>query len=110
MLRASPPIRFDPCGGRMSRVPIDGYLKLAGAFYRAPQRLVHQRVELRYDRDQVWIRSGGGEAARYPRTYEQGVWQPPPVMRPEPAAAAPVWVPQGSVTPPELAAYAELCT
>jgi len=94
----------------VSRVPVDGYLKLAGAFYRAPQRLVHQRVELRYDRDQVWILHGGVEVARYPRSYQHGVWLPAPVMRPEPAAAAvPVWVPQVTVTPPELADYAELC-
>ena len=47
-----------------SRVPIDAYLKLGGAFYRAPTRLVHQRVELRHDRDQVWILHGGVEVAR----------------------------------------------
>lgn len=108
-LRALPPVDFDASGGRTSRVPIDAYLKLGGAFYRAPTRLVHQRVELRHDRDQVWILHGGVEVARYPRTYEQGVWLPPPVMRPEPAGAVPAWVPQVTVTPPELSDYAELC-
>jgi Mu transposase, C-terminal domain len=108
-LRALPPIGFDSSGGRTSRVPIDGYLRLAGGFYRAPARLVHQRVELRYDRDQVWIRSAGVEVARYPRTYEQGVWQPPPVMRAEPAPPPVSWTPMVTVTPPELADYAEVC-
>lgn len=54
-LRASPPVAFDAAGRRASRVPLDGYLKLAGSFYRAPEALVHQRVELRWDRDRVWI-------------------------------------------------------
>ena len=46
-LRALPPIAFDAAGRRSSRVPLDGYLKHAGSFYRAPEALVHQRVELR---------------------------------------------------------------
>jgi len=44
---------------RPVRVPLDGYLKLGGSFYRAPIGLVHQRVELRFDRDRVWIRHAG---------------------------------------------------
>ena len=53
----------------------------------------------------------GQEVARYERSYEQGVWLPPPIMRPEPPAASvpPVALPQIAVTPPELADYAELC-
>lgn len=47
-LRALPPTRFDAAGRRLSRVPLDGYLKHAGSFYRAPASLVHQRVELRF--------------------------------------------------------------
>src|SRR4051812_37627448 len=35
-LRALPPIPFDAAGRRSSRVPLDGYLKHAGGFYRAP--------------------------------------------------------------------------
>ena len=42
-------------GTARARVPIDGYLRHGRCFYRAPERLVHQRVELRFDRDQVWI-------------------------------------------------------
>jgi hypothetical protein len=91
-------------------VPIDGYLRLGRCFHRAPERLVHERVALSFDRDQVWILHRGVEVARYPRSYEQGVWLPPPVMRPEPpAAAAPLVLPRLVVTPPELADYAELC-
>lgn len=40
-LRALPPGRFEPAGERACRVPIDGYLKHAGCFYRAPPELVH---------------------------------------------------------------------
>ena len=77
-------------------------------FYRAPEQLVHERVELRFDRDQVCHR--GAEVARYRRSYEQGAWLPPPIMRPEPPAAPPALVlPRTSVAPPELADYAELC-
>ena len=54
-LRPLPPARFDWSGHRSTRVPIDGYLRHGGCFYRAPERLVHERVELRFDRDQVWI-------------------------------------------------------
>jgi transposase len=109
-LRALPPQRFDWSGYRTSRVPIDGYLRHGGCFYRAPERLVHERVELRFDRDQVWIVHRGAGVARYPRSYEQGVWLPPPIMRPEPPAAAqPVVLPRLAVAPPELADYAELC-
>jgi len=109
-LRPLPPTRFDWSGHRSVRVPIDGYLKHGRCFYRAPERLVHERVELRFDRDEVWIVHRGVEVARYGRSYEQGLWLPPPVMRPEPPAPpraaliAPV-----AVAPPELAAYAELC-
>jgi hypothetical protein len=109
VLRPLPPTAFDFAGGRPVRVPLDGYLKLGGNFYRAPLALVHQRVELRFDRDQVWVRHAGETVASYPRSYEQGCWFPPPAMRPEPPAAASVAglvVPQ--VAPPELADYAEL--
>jgi hypothetical protein len=54
-LRPLPPICFDSAGRRSTRVPLDGYLKLGGCFYRAPEPLIHQRVELRHDRDRVWI-------------------------------------------------------
>ncbi len=47
--------RFDYAGRRTSRVPLDGYLKHRASFYRAPEALVHRRVELRFDRDRVWI-------------------------------------------------------
>jgi transposase len=110
-LRPLPPARFDWAGLRTTRVPIDGYLRHGGCFYRAPERLVHERVGLRFDRDQVWIVNRGIEVARYPRSYEQGVWLPPPVMRPEPPPAVqPTRVlPPLAVPPPGLADYAELC-
>jgi transposase len=109
-LRALPPTRFDWSGQRTTRVPLDGYLRHRGCFYRAPARLAHERVELCFDRDQVWIRQRGLEVARYQRSYEQGVWLPPPIPRPEPPVAPPPLVlPQPTVTPPELADYAELC-
>jgi transposase len=109
-LRPLPPARFDWSAHRSTRVPIDGYLRHGGCFYRAPLRLVHERVELGFDRDQVWICHRGVEVARYPRSYEQGVWMPPPIMRPEPPAAPPPLVLEPlQVVPPELADYAELC-
>jgi transposase len=110
-LRPLPPARFDPSGYRSVRVPIDGYSKHGRCFYRAPERLVHERVELRFDRDQVWIVHRGAEVARYGRSYEQGIWLPPPLLRPEPPPAAkPALILSGAATaPPELADYAELC-
>jgi transposase len=108
-LRSLSPLRFDWSGPRPARVPIDGYLRHGGCFYRAPERLVHERVELRFDRDQVWIVHRGAEVARYPRSYEQGVWLPPPVLRPEPPAVPPPVLPRLTFAPPELADYAELC-
>jgi transposase len=110
-LRPLPPGRFDSSGHRTTRVPLDGYLRHGGCFYRAPTRLVHERVELCFDRDQVWIVHRGVEVARYARSYEQGIWLPPPLIRPEPAivAPAPVALPRVTVPPPELADYAELC-
>lgn len=108
-LRPLSPLRFDWSGHRTTRVPVDGYLRHGGCFYRAPERLVHERVELRFERDQVWIVHRGSEVARYPRSYEQGVWLPPPVMRAEPPATPPLPLPRLTVAPPELAAYAELC-
>jgi hypothetical protein len=108
-LRPLPPASFDPAGERQSRVPLDGYLKLQGAFYRAPPELVHQRVELRFSRDEVWICHRGAEVARYPRSYEAGVWLPAPVPRPEPPPPrAPAILERLEVAPPELAPYAEL--
>jgi transposase len=110
VLRPLPPTAFDFAGARPVRVPLDGYLKLGGNFYRAPIGLVHQRVELRFDRDHVWIRHAGADVASYQRSYEQGQWFPPPQLRPEPPAPAPLarlLVP--SIAPPELADYAELC-
>ena len=109
-LRPLPPQRFAWSGHRSSRVPIDGYLRHGRCFYRAPERLVHERVELCFDRDQVWICHRGTEVARYPRSYEQGLWLPPPIMRPEPPTVPPPLVlPRLTVAPPELADYAELC-
>jgi transposase len=110
VLRALPPTPFDFAGARPVRVPLDGYLKLAGNFYRAPLTLVHQRVELRFDRDQVWVTDRGQTVASYPRGYEHGQWFPPPRMRPEPPAAAPPRAAiMTTVAPPELTDYAELC-
>jgi hypothetical protein len=110
VLRPLPPARFDWSGARSVRVPLDGYLRQGRCFYRAPERLVHERVELRFDRDQVWLCHRGAEVARYQRSYEAGVWLPPPIMRAEPPAAPPPLVlPRISVAPPELADYAELC-
>ena len=109
-LRPLPPVRFDWSGARSVRVPLDGYLRHGRCFYRAPERLVHERIELRFDRDQVWICHRGDEVARYPRSYEQGRWLPPPVPRPEPPAVpVAALLPRVAVAPPELAAYAELC-
>jgi transposase len=109
-LRPLPPARFDWSGHRSVRVPIDGYVKHGRCFYRAPERLVHERVELRFDRDQVWIVHRGVEVARYERSYEQGLWLPPPIMRPEPPAPPrPAFIAPAAIAPPELAEYAELC-
>ncbi len=109
-LRALPPIDFDAAGRRSSRVPLDGYLKLGRCFYRVPEQLIHQRVELRWDRDSVWIEHQGRRVAAYARSYEHGVWQPAPRMRPEPppiAQLVPLAVP--AITAPALEDYAELC-
>jgi transposase len=109
-LRKLPPVTFDAAGRRSSRVPLDGYLKHGGSFYRAPETLVHQRVELRFDRDEVWIEHRGEVVARYPRSYTPGTWQPAPRMRPEPPPVAPTVAITGpEVVPPALADYAELC-
>ena len=81
-LRPLPPGRFEPAGERSCRVPIDGYLKHAGCFYRAPTELVHQRVELRFSRDEVWIVHRGAEVARYARSWEPGRWLPAPIPAP----------------------------
>jgi transposase len=110
-LRPLPPIAFDAAGRRCSRVPLDGYLKLGGCFYRAPEGLVQQRVELRWDRDRVWIEHRGHPVARYPRSYTPGQWLPAPRLRPEPpapvAGVVPIAVPD--VVPPALSDYAGLC-
>jgi transposase len=108
-LRPLPPVPFDPSAGRVVRVPLDGYLKLGGGFYRAPERLVQQRVELRFDRDAVWMLHRGTEIARYTRSYEAGVWHPAPVLRPEPPPPPAPAVPTAGVAAPELADYAALC-
>jgi hypothetical protein len=109
-LRALPPVRFDAAGRRTTRVPLDGYLKHAGSFYRAPETLVHQRVELRWDRDRVWIEHRGEVVANYARSYLVGTWHPPPRMRPEPPApGALIPVAAPDVVPPALGDYAELC-
>jgi transposase len=110
VLRTLPPFRFDFAGARLIRVPLDGYLKLGGNFYRAPLSLVHQRVELRFDRDHVWVLSRGETVADYGRSYDRGQWFPPPRMRPEPPTPREVIALHApSVAPPELADYAELC-
>jgi transposase len=108
-LRPLPPAPFDGSGYRSVRVPLDGYVKHGRSFYRAPERLVHERVELRFDRDHVWILHRGSEVARYRRSYEQGLWLPPPRPRPEPPPASAVRRLPVAVASPELADYAELC-
>ena len=109
-LRPLPPIGFDAAGRRSSRVPGDGYLKLGRSFYRAPEALIQQRVELRWDRDRVWIEHHGQRVADYLRSYEHGIWQPAPRMRPEPPPVAELIPLAGpEVVPPALSDYAELC-
>ena len=109
-LRPLPPIVFDAAGRRSSRVPADGYLKFGRCFYRAPEALIQQRVELRWDRDRVWIDHHGHTVARYERSYQHGLWLPAPRLRPEPPPVAqliPITGP--AVVPPPLSDYAELC-
>jgi len=109
-LRPLPPVSFDAAGRRSSRVPADGYLKFGRCFYRAPEALIQQRVELRWDRDRVWIDHHGHTVARYERSYEHGLWLPPPRLRPEPPPVAqliPITGPD--IVPPALSDYAELC-
>jgi hypothetical protein len=109
-VRALPPERFDWSAGRSVRVPLDGYLRYGGCFYRAPVSLVHQRVELRSNRDEVWILAHGLMVACYRRCYQSGTWLPAPILRPEPPAAAPpATLTAPAIAPPELAAYADLC-
>ncbi|HEV2753980.1 MAG TPA: IS21 family transposase [Solirubrobacteraceae bacterium] len=110
-LRSLPPVGFDAAGRRSSRVALDGYLKHAASFYRAPEALVHQRAELRWDRDWVWIEHHGQTVARYSRSYVAGTWQPAPRMRPEPPTVAPaaVAIAVPDIVPPALSDYAELC-
>jgi hypothetical protein len=104
-------VDFDAAGRGSSRVPLDGYHKHAGSFYRAPEALVHQRVELRWDRDWVWIEHRGRSVARYRRSYIAGRWQPEPRMRPQPPTPAPrvVAIAAPAVVPAALSDYAELC-
>src|SRR3954467_8020037 len=100
-LRPLPPVAFDAAGRRSSRVPTDGYLKFGRCFYRAPEALVQQRVELRWDRDGVWITHRGHTVAAYQRSYQHGLWLPAPRLRPEPPPVAqliPITGPQ--VVPP----------
>ena len=105
-----PPARFEWSGARSVRVPLDGYLRHGRCFYRAPEWLVHERAELRFERDQVWISHRGEEVARSERSYGQRLWLPPPIMRPEPPAPPPAAaIPLVAIAPPELADYAELC-
>jgi transposase len=109
-LRALPPTRFDYAYARTSRVPLDGYLRYRQSFYRAPEAFVHQRVELKADRDTVWICHRGSEVAHYPRSYEPGSWLPAPRLRPEPPPAVmPAEFCGPQVAPPELRDYAALC-
>ncbi len=108
--RALPPAPFDYSYARESRVPLDGYLRYRGSFYRAPEALVHQRVVLHADRDQVWICHRGQVVTRYRRSYEPGGWHPAPRMRPEPPPAiVPKVIALPAIAPPELADYAALC-
>lgn len=47
--------------------------------------------------------------ARYGRSYEQGIWLPPPIMRPEPPAPSrPALIAAVAIAPPELREYADL--
>jgi hypothetical protein len=109
-LRSLPPTRFDYSYARESRVPLDGYLRYRGSFYRAPEALIHQRVVLHADRDQVWICHRGHVVARYRRDYQPGGWHPSPRMRPEPPhVPAPQVIELPAIAPPELADYAALC-
>ena len=71
---------------------------------------MHQRVELRANRDEVWILAHGLRVAYYCRCYQPGTWLPAPIMRPEPPAAVPpATLALAAIAPPELADYAELC-
>ena len=71
---------------------------------------MHERVQLCFHRDQVWIVHRGVEVARYERSYEPGLWLPPPILRPEPPAPArAAFIASVAIAPPELAEYAELC-
>lgn len=107
--RPLPPGHFDFAYRRSSRVPLDGYLRFRGCHYRAPVSLVHQRVELRADRDRVWITHRGATVAGYERSYRPGAWLPEPLMRPEPPPPpAPAEIAAPAVVPPALADYAAL--
>jgi hypothetical protein len=78
-------------------------LKFGRCFYRAPEALIQQRVELRWDRDRVWIEHRGHNVVSYARSYEHGIWLPPPRMRPEPPPVVELIAPPGpELVPPAL--------
>jgi hypothetical protein len=109
-LRALPPVDFDAAGRRSSRVPLDGYLKHAGSFYRAPETLVHQRVELRWDRDRCgssiaarWSRATHGATCPDAGSRRRGCGLNRPARDRSFRSTAP------AVVPPALSDYAVLC-
>ena len=110
-LRPLPPIVFDATRRRSSRVPTDGYLKLGRCFYPCPggthpaarRAALGPRPGLRIDHH-------GRTVARYERSYEHGLWLPPPRLRPEPPPVAQLIRIDGpDIVPPALSDYAELC-
>ena len=100
---------FDFSLNRTVRVPLDGYLRYGGCFYRAPIELVHQRVELQPPATglDLLARQRG---RRLRAQLSAGVWLPEPRMRPEPPPTAGAGaIAAATVEAPELADYAEFC-
>jgi hypothetical protein len=80
------------------------------AFPGPEGRIGHPDLTQNIGQIRVWIRHAGADVASYPRSWDRGRWFPPPQLRPEPPAPAPVTrlaVP--AIAPPELTDYAELC-
>ena len=110
-LRALPPVAFDAAGRRASRVPLDGYLKHAAASTAPRRALVHQRVELRWDRDRVWIEHRGA-ARRGLRAQLRARASGSPRRGCAPSRRrSRRWSrsPRPQIVPPALSDYAELC-
>jgi len=93
-LRPLPPRRFQIFTFKYARVHIDYHVEVDKSYYSVPYKLLHQRVEVKYNDHTVEIYYQGKRVASHLRTFKKGIFVTDDAHRPPEHTKHLEWTPE----------------